>query len=88
MHKVAPKPFSSGSLRPFSFRRVTSFSPWLLAQSSEPFGEFKRGIRGTIKGVTVDIPFGRERARTEKGLRTCGKRPVVSGSFKSDYDVR
>lgn len=41
---IARKRFSSESLRPFSFRRVTSFSP---GQSCSPFGKFADRIPGS-----------------------------------------
>lgn len=63
--------FSSGSLRPFSFRRVASFSPVRLARSGKSFDEFADGIREAIKPGDSGTSFKKGRARTEKGLRAC-----------------
>lgn len=66
----------------------------LLAQPKLPFGEFANEIRGVIKRSDRDARRytggrgGGDERGPGKGLRTYGKRPVVSVPLKSDYDVR
>lgn len=86
---VTWKRFSSESLRPFSFRRVASFSPGKVAarHSANSPTEYQRVIKRDDRDTPVRRGGWYEREREAgKGLRV-GKDPVVSGSLKSDYDV-
>lgn len=75
MHEVAPKRLSSGSLRPFSFRRVASFSPVPLARSCKSFDEFADGIREAIKpGDGASFKKGRASRITRVWEKTIGFR--------------
>jgi len=59
MHEVAPKRFSFGSLRPFSFRHVASFSPrlrWHGVANHSPV-EYEEAI----KQGDGSISFGRRK---------------------------
>ena len=74
----------SGVYVHFHFDASPAFHP--SCWSCEPFGEFVDGIRGGyIKRSDDGVSFGRERAKTEEGLRVCGKRPVVSKAMSDNY---
>lgn len=67
------------------FTRPESLAIWRIRRPNARQRVIKRDDRDTRYGRG----YGRRREKgTGKGLCTCGKRPVVSGSLKSDYDVR
>lgn len=66
MREVAPKRFSSGSLRPFSFRRVASFSPWLPWHGVASHSANSR-YEGRLNRVTV--VFCSKEGRSKNGER-------------------
>lgn len=74
----------------FHFDASPAFHPAKVARHSanSPTEYQQRVIKRDDRDTRIR-GYGRERGiEAGKGLRTCGKRPVVSGSLKSDYDVR